>query len=115
MAGLEIVDWIAPDALVISLVGELEAIACREVTQRISGWLGTWPDVRLTLDLSSIAHVATEPAESLFLDLVARRASGATLVFACPSAACQRVLGGLNIPYAPHLPEGAGMLSGATV
>jgi len=115
MASLDIVDWVAPDALVVSLIGELEALACRDVTRRIVHWLGVWPDLRLTLDLSSVAHVAPEAAEALFLDLVARRATGAALVFACPSAACQHVLGSLNIPYAPNLPAGAGMLSGATV
>ncbi|HEY9722937.1 MAG TPA: hypothetical protein V6D47_13075 [Oscillatoriaceae cyanobacterium] len=115
MASLDIVDWVAPDALVISLIGELDAIACRQVAQRIVHLLGRWPDLRLTLDLSSVAHVAPEAAEALFLDLVARRATGAVLTFACPSAACQHVLGGLNIPYVPILPAGAGMLSGVTV
>lgn len=115
MSSLEIVDWITPDALVLSLVGELGGQARHLVEERVHALLRTWPGIRVTIDLSSVSHADAEAAEELFLDLVASRSSGASLTLACPSAACQLVLHRLNIAYLSKLPDQTVAHVGVTV
>jgi anti-anti-sigma regulatory factor len=113
MPRLDIVDWITPNALVLSLVGELDAPACRQVGRRLHELLRTCPDILVTLDLSSVSAVDVEATEELFIGVVAMRARGGSLIIARPSAACQTVLRRLNLEYLPHIPTDL-VLAGVT-
>ena len=111
---LEIVDWITPTALVLSLNGELDAKAARQVERRLGDLLRTCPDILVTLDLAGVSAVDAEAAEALFLAMVTMRARGGSLIIARPSAACQAVLHRLNLEYLPRLPK-TRVMAGVTV
>lgn len=105
MPSLEIVDWITPNALVLSLNGELDAEACQAVDARLQPLLRTCPDICVALDLSGVTAVEAGATEELLLNVVAMRARGGSLLIARPSAVCVTVLRRLNMAYLPHLPK----------
>lgn len=105
MPRLELVDWITPNALVLSLNGELDGAGCCEVETRLQRLLRTCPDICVALDLSGVTAVEAEAAEELLLAVVTMRAQGGSLIIARPSAACIAVLRRLNLAYLPHLPK----------
>jgi rsbT co-antagonist protein RsbR len=105
MPRLEIVDWITPNALVLSLNGHLDATAGRQVDARLRELLRTSPDILVALDLTGVATVDVDAAEELLLGVVALRARGASFLITRPSAACVTVLRRLNLDFLPHLPK----------
>jgi anti-anti-sigma regulatory factor len=105
MPHLDVVDWITPNALILSLNGHLDAHAATLVEARLRDLLRTCPDILVALDLTGVATVETEAAEALFLGVVAMRARGGSLIIARPSAACVTVLRRLNLEFLPHLPK----------
>lgn len=113
MPRLDIVDWITPNALVLSLIGDLDAPAARQVERRLHELLRSCPDICVTLDLSAVESVDAEAVEELFIGVVAMRARGGSLIMARPSAACQNVLRRLNLEYLPHIPTDR-VLAGVT-
>jgi hypothetical protein len=104
MANLTVVDWLTPETLVLALGGALDSHACHYLSERLALLLGEWPGISITLDLQGIRLVAVTEAEDLFLQIVARRASGGKLALARPSAACLPLLRRLNIDYVLQLP-----------
>jgi anti-anti-sigma regulatory factor len=105
MPRLELIDWITPNALVLSLNGQLDAAGSHDVEARLQQLLRTCPDICVALDLSGVEAVEVEAAEALFLSVVAMRARGGSLIIARPSAACVAVLRQLNMAFLPHLPK----------
>ena len=105
MPRLEIVDWITPNALVLSLNGHLDTVAGRQVDARLRELMRTSPDIQVALDLTGVATVDVEAAEALLLGVVALRARGASFLIARPSAACVTVLRRLNLDFLNHLPK----------
>lgn len=103
MSQLQLIDWVTPEALVLSLIGELDGPSCRKVEAHLRQLLSQWPGIAITVDLSAVETADPEALESLCLDLVAHRHHGGALHLACPSEACLPTLKQLNLAYLPKL------------
>lgn len=103
MTQFQMVDWVTPEALVLSLIGDLDALSCRAIAARLRQLLGQWPGMAVTVDLAGVTSADEEALEDLCLDLVAHRSHGGALHLACPSAACLRTLKHLNVDFIPRL------------
>jgi anti-anti-sigma regulatory factor len=97
------IDWVTPEALVLSLVGDLDAPSSQTIGARLRQLLAQWPGIAVTVDLAGVASADKDALEGLCLDLVANRYRGGALNLACPSAACIATLKQLNIDFIPRL------------
>lgn len=113
MSQLQLIDWVTPEALVLSLLGTLDAPSCRTVAAHLRRLLGQWSGIAITVDLSGVAKADAEALEALCLDLVAHRYHGGALNLACPSEACLPTLKQLKLDYLPRLTP-ARSLAGVT-
>lgn len=95
-------DWLAGDALILSLRGVLDAAACQAVAQRLCELSASRIGLRLTIDLSGVPALDPEAAEDLFLQVVGVHARRAIISFAGATGACQALLDRLAIPAAPR-------------
>lgn len=100
---MQLVDWVMPEALVLSLQGDLDSPACRMVEAHLRRLMAQWQGIALTVDLSGVTGVEPEAFEALCLDLVAHRSYGGALNLACPSDACLPTLKHLALDYVPAL------------
>jgi anti-anti-sigma regulatory factor len=101
---LELQDWVTPDALILSPVGELDGQGCAFLKRRFKALFATWPGLYVTLDLSSTAVLDAEAVEDLLIELVAHKARGAQVMIARPSLSSRAVLRRLNLDFWPQLP-----------
>ena len=111
-------DWLADDALVLSLRGSLDAEACDRVARRLSELAAQRDGLRLTLDLAGVGAVDERPAEDLFLQVAGVHARRAIITLAGAQGACLALLGRLGLQAAPRVgggrPAGGRLIVGVT-
>ena len=96
---LELVDWITPHALVLSLVGELKPADGVLALSRLERWLARFPGVRLVADLADLRGAEPDALEDF---LLAVASLGVTV--SRPNRAAREVLGRLNMDYLAQVP-----------
>ena len=104
MSRFEIIDWITPGSLVLSIKGALDRDCCRTIEARLHALQSECPGIRLTLELGGVTAVDEEPAEDMLLQAIVSRSRGGSLQIACPSTACQPLLRRLNVEHLPAVP-----------
>lgn len=104
MSRFEIIDWITPGSLVLSIKGALDPACCHEVESRMRQLQAECPGIRLTLELGGVTAVDEAAAEDMLLHVIVSRARGGSLQIACPSTACQPLLRRLNVEHLPAVP-----------
>lgn len=113
---LELVDWITPHALVLSLVGELTPAEGILALSRLEQWITRFPGVRLVVDLADTRVGKPEILADFLLSVAVLGGTSGSIAVARPSRAGREVLARLNMDYLAQLPLAASrsVLEGAT-
>jgi anti-anti-sigma regulatory factor len=98
---LELREWVTPAGVVLGVMGELDATACRAVEQQLKRLITRWPGLLLTVDLDQVTQIENSAAESLVLSVVALRAGEARLGFVATRGACKALLARMGLAVQP--------------